>query len=155
LGQRLLAWLRALRQSIATGLGKLRVPGAPVRVVVIVLAAIVLIAGAAYGLSKALGSGSSPVASASHNLPYLGAQMESVPINRVLVSAVVPNSPAAQAGIGPGDIIVTVNNQAISQPGDVTALLRHLHPGDSVSIQIERGGIPYTTRATLTSQRSP
>jgi membrane-associated protease RseP (regulator of RpoE activity) len=155
LWERFVAALRAARARAAAAFAAFRMPGAPSRTLVAVFAALVLIAGAAYGLSRALTSGGSPRASANRNIPYLGVQMESVPVNRVLVAGVVPGSPASQAGIGPGDVIVAIDNHPVSQPGDVTSDLSSLHPGDSVQIELDRGGIPLNTRATLTHEPGP
>jgi S1-C subfamily serine protease len=147
--------MRAARGRAAAALAAFRLPGAPSRTLVVVFAALVLIAGAAYGLSRALTSGGSDGASVNRNIPYLGVQMESVPVNRVLVAGVVPGSPASQAGIGPGDVIVAVDNHPVSQPGDVTSDLSSLHPGDSVQIELDRGGITLNTRAKLTHEPGP
>jgi membrane-associated protease RseP (regulator of RpoE activity) len=155
LWERGVAAMRALRARAAAAIAVFRMPGAPSRTLVVVLAALVVIAGAAYGLSRALTSGDSQRASVNRNIPYLGVQMESVPVNRVLVAGVVPGSPASQAGIGPGDVIVAIDNHPVSQPGDVTGDLSSLHPGDSVQIEIDRGGIPLNTRATLTHEPGP
>jgi S1-C subfamily serine protease len=88
-------------------------------------------------------------------MPYLGLQMESVPVNRVLVAGVVPGSPADRAGIGPGDVITAVNHHPVEQPGDVISALSPLHPGNNVLVQFSRGGVPYATQATLTDQPGP
>jgi hypothetical protein len=141
----------ALAAALAGCVASLRRSRSPSGAVVVV-AALLLIAGAAYGLSTVFGSDHSSGARASRNIPYLGVQMESVPVNRVLVAGVVPGSPADRAGIGPGDVITGVNHRAVSQPGDVISALSGLHPGNSVLVQINRGGIPYATRVTLTSQ---
>lgn len=153
-----LAALRAARQALGAALAGLaaavRRAKVPSGAVVVVLA-LLAIAGVAYGLSALFGSNNSPVAGASRNIPYLGVQMESVPVNRVLVAGVVPGSPADRAGIGPGDVITAVNHRPVGQPGDVISALSSLHPGKSVLVQFSRGGIPYATQVTLTSQPAP
>lgn len=53
--------------------------------------------------------------------------------------AVFPGSPAEAAGLRSGDVIVTVDGQRIDQDHDLsTQILPHL-PGDTLSLQVERG----------------
>ena len=44
----------------------------------------------------------------------------------VVVSAVEPNSPAAEKGLRPGDVIEEVNQQAVEKPGDVSKAIDDL-----------------------------
>lgn len=108
-----------------------------------------LIVGGTIALASSNGSNSGLAPAAG---PFLGIQMESVPVNRVLVDGVVPGSPADQAGVGPGDIVVAVNGKAVSSPGDVDADLSGLHAGDTVSLAVQRGPQMFTTKAMLTRQ---
>jgi hypothetical protein len=120
------------------------------RVAVLVAIAALLVAGAAYGLSALGGSGGSgSVTAASGSRPFLGVQTQSVPVGRVLISAVVPGSPADRAGLGAGDVVNEIDNRPIASPGDVEAVIAGLHPGDSVRIQVQRGPLTYTAQATL------
>lgn len=50
------------------------------------------------------------------------------------VVGVMPNTPAADAGIGPGDVITAVNNARIASAGALTALLAHKAPGETVRV---------------------
>jgi S1-C subfamily serine protease len=53
--------------------------------------------------------------------------------------AVFPGSPADDAGIRSGDVIVTVDGERIDSDHDLsTQILPHL-PGDTISLQVERG----------------
>jgi S1-C subfamily serine protease len=155
---RALAALRAAGQAVGAALAGLAAAVRRARIpsgAVVVVLALLAIAGTAYGLSALFGGKSSPASGASRNIPYLGVQMESVPVNRVLVAGVVPGSPADHAGIGPGDVITAVNHRPVAQPGDVISALSALHPGNPVLVQFTRGGIPYATEVTLTSQPAP
>ncbi len=55
------------------------------------------------------------------------------------VHQVSPNSPAQLAGIEPGDRIVSVNAEPVSQFYDLIRLISP-HPGTPVTITVERGG---------------
>jgi S1-C subfamily serine protease len=110
---------------------------------------VALIVGGTIALASS--GGANPVP-ATGSGPFLGVQLESVPVNRVLVDGVVPGSPADRAGIGPGDVIVAVNGKAVGSPGDVDADLSGLHAGNTVSVAVKRGPQTFTTKATLTRQ---
>ena len=57
-----------------------------------------------------------------------------------LVAGVMPNSPAEQAGIQPGDIIVAFNGQRIEQMDDLPRLVANTPPGAEVDVQLIRKG---------------
>jgi S1-C subfamily serine protease len=50
------------------------------------------------------------------------------------VTGVVAGSPAESAGLGAGDVIVSVDGQAVDSPTTLTTLLDTHHPGDKVTI---------------------
>ncbi|MBD2301669.1 trypsin-like peptidase domain-containing protein [Nostoc sp. FACHB-87] len=91
--------------------------------------------------------------------PYLGVQMVSLTpeikdrINErfgdritlttdkgVLLVRIVPNSPAAEAGLRPGDVIQQINNQSVTKPEEVQRILEKSQIGNPLSVQIERNG---------------
>ena len=56
----------------------------------------------------------------------------------VVVMYVLPKSPAAQAGMKPGDRLLQVNKQKLSQPPDLDAALKDVEPGQPVEISMRR-----------------
>ncbi|HEX8986950.1 MAG TPA: DegQ family serine endoprotease [Rhodocyclaceae bacterium] len=57
-----------------------------------------------------------------------------------LVSSVEPGSPAARAGIEPGDVILKFNGNDISRASDLPALVAAAAPGTEVSLETWRKG---------------
>lgn len=68
-----------------------------------------------------------------------------------LVDSVSQGSPAEQAGIEPGDIIVRIGDTVIEGVEDVFAAVRSQQVGDQVEVEIIRGGESQTLQATLGS----
>lgn len=66
-----------------------------------------------------------------------------------LVSSVAPDSPAAKAGIEPGDVIVTYNFKPIGRAGDLPAMVGLGKPGEKVSMGVWRDGKKIALEATL------
>ena len=58
----------------------------------------------------------------------------------VVVRTVVPGSPAARAGVQPGDALVRVRARALRNPYDWEAALLDLRPGEDVPLVVRRGG---------------
>jgi len=104
-------------------------------------------------------------------LPYLG--LRYLPINAVLKEqfglpvtrgalvmseptipqgfrqAVVPNSPAARAGIKEADIIMTINNQEVTDEKTINDILSSYDVGQKLSLEILRGGEKKTLKTIL------
>jgi serine protease Do len=57
-----------------------------------------------------------------------------------LISAVTPGGPAAEAGIQPGDVIVSVGGKPVKTGDDVVGLVSEHKIGDTVAIGVVRGG---------------
>ena len=57
-----------------------------------------------------------------------------------VVVDIVPNSPAADAGLERGDVIVEVGGQTISSNSDLTSALTKLDPGQHVDLSVVRPG---------------
>lgn len=58
----------------------------------------------------------------------------------VEVRTVTPMSPAAKAGLMPGDIITEVDEKAVGRPGEVSELVRKADIGDYLTMIIKRSG---------------
>ncbi len=58
----------------------------------------------------------------------------------VLIVKVMPDSPAAKAGLKAGDVLTSVNGQAVTDPGTVQELVENSQIGSSLSVKVSRGG---------------
>ena len=58
--------------------------------------------------------------------------------NGAVVRTVVPNSPAARAGIRPGDVILRAGRRAIRNPFDWDAALLDLRVGERIPVRVRR-----------------
>jgi Lon-like protease len=72
------------------------------------------------------------------------------------VSLVVPGSPAAAAGLQPGDVIVRAGGDRVRTPADLRGALADVMPGDSVSITVRRSdGLETLTVGTKADEETP
>ncbi|MFO5491705.1 MAG: HhoA/HhoB/HtrA family serine endopeptidase [Cuspidothrix sp.] len=58
----------------------------------------------------------------------------------VLLVRIVPNSPAAIAGLRPGDVIKSINNQPVLKVDEVQRLVENSKIGIALQMQVERDG---------------
>ncbi len=66
-----------------------------------------------------------------------------------MVLAVKPESPADQAGLRTGDVIVAANGKPIARSFDLRNLVGLLRIGESVAIDFVRDGAPHRATATI------
>jgi regulator of sigma E protease len=69
------------------------------------------------------------------------------PTTTATVATVVPGTPAAQAGIVPGDRIVEINGNRIETFVDLQSYVR-LRPAEQMSVTVEREGVTRTVAVT-------
>ena len=67
----------------------------------------------------------------------------------VKIDSLVPNSPAAQAGLQPGDVIVQLDDQKIADLRVFSEALKKLEPNQTVAVEIQRGDTRLTIKVTV------
>jgi C-terminal processing protease CtpA/Prc len=148
--------LRALVARVRTELRRIRRPLVGTRrqrrIAVVAVAATLLLAGAAYAVTRAVGgSGEQAPAVASGSRAWLGIDVASTPQGGVMVVDVFPGSPAQAAGMEVGDVVTQIDGHRIFSPSDVSAALAGKHPGDQVQLQFQGSGTAYAAKVPLAS----
>ena len=66
-----------------------------------------------------------------------------------LVQVVGPGTPAAEAGLKPGDLLKTIDGQPASDARSLEKALKRTRPDQGVRLLVVRGGKEMTLKATL------
>ena len=98
---------------------------------------------------------------------YLGVQMQSVTPamatalhlpttdkGGALVAQVEPDSPAAKAGLQPGDVIRAVDGKSVADPRDLALDVADIHPGSAAKLDLLRDGKTQTVGVTVASMKN-
>ena len=68
---------------------------------------------------------------------------EELPIPEIvpgaIITEVMPDSPADQAGLQEGDVVVAVDSQRVGPAGNLARLISQYEPGDRVTLTVRRG----------------
>ena len=66
-----------------------------------------------------------------------------------LVREVTAGGPAADAGVRAGDVIVRVGGERVQEPDDVAGAIQDMRPGQTVELEVRRGGDARTLEVEL------
>lgn len=85
---------------------------------------------------------------------YLGVQADTHSLNglvddSVIITRVVPGSPAEKAGLREGDVILSFGGQPVTRVGDLFTRINRRPIGDAVSMEIMRGSEKMTVSAVV------
>ncbi len=88
--------------------------------------------------------------------PAVEISVESVEINPdwedepgILITGIGKDSPAAEAGLRRGDIILQVDGEEVNTPDEVRELIREMEPADTVTLSVLRCDEPENVVVTL------
>jgi Do/DeqQ family serine protease len=92
--------------------------------------------------------------------PWLGAKTQTVDSDTAkslgldraggaMVTSLYPEGPAARAGLGEGDVIVVADGQPVTDEGVLNYRVATHKPGESMSVQVRKGGNLRTVQVRL------
>ena len=70
-------------------------------------------------------------------------------IKGIGIQQVAPESPAAKAGLQPGDVIIKISEDEVNSPQDLPGILRQRRPGDKIDVTVKRGDKEVKLEVTL------
>lgn len=81
-------------------------------------------------------------------IPVAKAQVAD-PDSGIVIASVVSESPAAEASVTRGDILLEIDSEALERPSDMVRYLDERAPGDQVELTVLHGDDLHTLTATL------
>jgi putative serine protease PepD len=85
---------------------------------------------------------------------FLGVSLEDSESGGARIATVTSGSPAADAGLKAGDVVITFDGESISNSEELTAAVGAKHPRDTVKITVKRDGSTTTLTAKLGTRPS-
>jgi len=85
--------------------------------------------------------------------PQLRSEYRFTPQQGAVILAVTPGSPADNAGLAQGDVVVDINSSSVTSAADLQSLIQKDKAGQKVSVTFYRGSIKRTLSVTLGSQQ--
>ncbi len=73
----------------------------------------------------------------------------------VMVTRVLPSSPAAKAGLRKGDLLLSVNHKPLESALELKNLIQQLSPGTIIEVGLLRNNTPYHVRLKVGKLSSP
>ena len=82
---------------------------------------------------------------------YLGVQLSADPAEDggATLAQIEPGGPAADAGLRTGDVVVAIDGDEVAGPDEVRAAISSAAPGETVEVEVRRGGENGTVEVEL------
>lgn len=80
---------------------------------------------------------------------FLGVRVAPAEGGGAVIGEVTPGSPAAQAGLREGDVLLRLGDRQITDANDVVSTVQAASAGDTLEVEFRRGGATQVTTVTL------
>ena len=78
-----------------------------------------------------------------------------IDIPAFIITRVIPDSPAEEAGLNRGDLIIAVEGEEIQTEDDLANIIHSYHPGDRITLTIQRPGADSPRQVSVTLSENP